>query len=146
MCLRQLAGYRDHAAAFRDAGFDLARLSVDEPVRSDAVRREHQLPFPILCDTRREVIGTWGVITRNEKGGIAIPATLVFDRDRRVLFSSLDGEFNRVGAKALLEYLQRPAAGSGPRSPRRRFLLASPGDWWRAIRGAFRFGLRSPRT
>ena len=141
-----MAGYSDHAAAFRDAGFDLAALSVDEPVRSEAVRREYGLPFPILYDTRRDVIGTWGVINRNEKGGIAIPATLVFDRDRRVLFSSLDGEFNRVDAKALLEYLRRPEAGSVPHAPRRRILFASLGDYWRAIRRAFRFGLRSPRT
>jgi peroxiredoxin len=142
MCLRQLADYRDHAAGFRDAGFDLAALAVDEPARSEAMRRQYELPFPILCDTRREVVEAWGVINREEKGGIAVPAIFVIDRDRRVLLASVDGEFLRVGPEALLAALRRP--GSGP-APPARFLLGSLLDWRRAVRNALRFGLRSPR-
>ena len=145
MCLRQLADYRDRAAGFRDAGFDLAALSVDEPARSEAVRRQYELPFPILCDTRREVIEAWGIINQKEKGGIAVPSVFVLDRERRVLFGSVDGEFNRVSAAALLDSLRSRTAAANPLAPRRRFLFATLGDWWRAIRGALRFGLRSPR-
>lgn len=145
MCLRQLADYRDRAAGFRDAGFDLAALSVDEPARSEAVRRQYELPFPILCDTRREVIEAWGVFNRKEKGGIAVPAVFVLDRDRRVLFGSVDGEFSRIGAGALLDSLRSRTASANPLAPRRRFLVATLGDYWRAILGAFRFGFRSPR-
>jgi|SRR5271154_156536 len=145
MCLRQLAEYRDHAAAFRDAGFDLAALAVDEAARSEAVRLGNNLPFPILCDTRREVIEEWGIINRKEKGGIANPAIFVLDRDRRVLFGSEDGEFSRVGATALLEALREHSGGAKSPAPRRHFIIATLGDWWRAIRGAIRFGFRSPR-
>jgi peroxiredoxin len=145
MCLRQLAEYRDHAAALRDAGFDLAALAVDEPARAEAVRQQYDLPFPILCDTRREVIEAWGVINRKEKGGIAEPAVFVLDQDRRVLAGSVDGEFNRVGAPALLEYLRSRGAAANSPALRRHFVLARLGDWWRAVRGALRFGVRSPR-
>lgn len=145
MCRRQLADYRDHAAAFREAGFDLSALAVDEPARSEAVRQQYELPFPILCDTRREVIEAWGVINRKEKGGIAEPAVFAIDRDRSVLAGSVDGEFNRVGAPALLEYLRsRSGAANSPGLPR-HFVIARLGDWWPAIRGALRFGVRSPR-
>ncbi len=145
MCLRQLAEYRDHAAAFHDAGFDLAALAVDEPARSDAVRRQYDLPFPILCDTRREVIEAWGIINHKEKGGIAEPAVFVLDRDRRVLAGSVDGEFIRVGAPALLEFLRSRGAAANSPAPRRHFVFATLGDIWRAARGALRFGVRSPR-
>lgn len=145
MCLRQLADYRDQSAGFRQAGFDLAALAVDEPARSEAIRRELQLPFPILCDTRREVIEAWGVINRKEKGGIAQPAIFILDRDRRVLFGSVDGEFSRVGAAALLKSLRNRGGAAGSLAPRRQFLIATPGDYWRAVRGALRFGVRSPR-
>jgi peroxiredoxin len=146
MCLRQLAEYRDHAEGFREAGFDLAALAVDESARSEVVRRENKLPFPLLCDTRREVIEAWGVINRKEKGGIAEPAIFVLDRDRRVLFGSVDGEFSRIGAAALLEALRNRSAGAKSLAPRRRFIIATLGDWWRAIRGVLRFGVRSPRS
>jgi peroxiredoxin len=142
MCLRQLADYRDHAAGFREAGFDLAALAVDEPARSEAMRRQYELPFPILCDTRREVVEAWGVINRKEKGGIAVPAVFVIDRDCRVLLASVDGEFLRVGPEALLESLR--SRGGAP-APRTHFVLALLIDWWRAIGNAFRYGLRSPR-
>jgi peroxiredoxin len=145
MCLRQLAGFRDQAAGFRHAGFDLAALAVDEPARSEAIRRELQLPFPILCDTRREVIEAWGVINRKEKGGIAQPAIFVLDRDRRVLFESVDGEFSRVGATELLESLRSRSGPAGSLVPRRQFVIATLGDYWRAVRSALRFGVRSPR-
>lgn len=144
MCLRQLADYRDHAPGFRNAGIDLAALAVDEPARSEAVRRELSLPFPILCDTRRAVVEAWGVINRKEKGGIAVPSIFILDRDRRVLFVSLDGEFSRVGAAALVEALGgRRADASGSIAPRRRFVVATFGDYWRALRNALRFGARS---
>lgn len=145
MCLRQLADYRDHAAAFDDAGFDLAALAVDEPARSEAVRRQCELPFPILCDTRREVIEAWGIINHKEKGGIAEPAVFVLDPDRRVLVGSVDGEFIRVGASALLESLRSRGAAANSPAPRKNFVFATLGDYWRAVRGALRFGVRSPR-
>lgn len=146
MCLRQLAEYRDHRANFRQAGFDLAALAVDEPARSEAVRRRYGLPFPILCDVRREVIEAWGVINRKEKGGIAVPAVFVLGRDRRVLLGSVDGEFSRVGATALLEALRDQRGGAKSIEPRRHFVIARFGDYWRAIRGMLRFGVQSPRA
>lgn len=145
MCLRQLADYRDQSSGFRAAGLDLAALAVDEPTRSEAIRQELQLPFPILCDTRREVIEAWGVLNRKEKGGIAQPAVFILDRARCVLFGSVDGEFSRIGAAALLASLRSESFPAGSLAPRREFLVARVGDYWRAVRGALRFGMRSPR-
>ncbi len=139
-----MAEYRDHYRDFRAAGLDVAALAVDEPQRSEAVRRQYELLFPILCDTRREVVQRWGLLNREEKGGIAEPATFVLDRDARVIYGAADGIFARVGAAALLEALRGPGGAGKTIAPRRHLLISTLGDYARALRNALRFGVRSP--
>lgn len=141
-----MAEYRDHYEDFQAAGFAVAALAVDEPIRSEALRRDLRLPFPILCDTEREVVSAWGLLNAAEKGGVARPAVLILDEDRRVLYSSRDSTHRRLRAGELVAFLCLGRVIAGARPPRRRILLAGLSDCWRALRSALRFGLTSPRT
>ncbi len=141
-----MAEYRDHYEDFQAAGFAVAALSVDEPNRSEALRQNLRLPFPILCDTEREVVSAWGLLNATEQGGIARPAVFVLDEDRRVLYSSRDATHRRLRTEELAAFLRLGRVIAQARPPRRRFLLGGLSDWWRALRNALRFGFTSPRT
>jgi peroxiredoxin len=140
-----LAEYRDLHESFRRAGTDLAAIAVDEPRRSEAVRQELGLPFPILCDTRRELISAWDLLNAREKGGIAKPAVFVIDRERRVRFASVDRDAVRVPGAAVLEFLLGGMTKTMPERGLRRLSIPLFADWFRALRNTFRFGLRSPK-
>lgn len=140
-----MAEYRDRYESIRKAGADIAAVAVDEPAPSEAVRQELGLPFPILCDTRRELITAWGLLNAGEKGGIAKPAVFVIDRERRVRFRSVDRDAVRVPAGAVLEFLLSGMAKTMPERGLRRLAIPLFADWFRALRNTVRFGLRSPK-
>ncbi len=69
-------------------GGRLLAVAVDEPQDARRVVERIGLEFPILCDTKREVIRAYGLV--HEGGGldgsdIAIPAHLLIDRDGRII-------------------------------------------------------------
>ncbi len=72
-CLRQLAEFRDLADDFRALGVQIAALAVDPPEQSDRVRRQYALPFPILCDTEKNVARAWVCPTRKKKAVLLSP-------------------------------------------------------------------------
>lgn len=126
----------------RGAGADVAALSVDPPEHAEALRREYQLPFPILCDTEHKVVQEWDLYNREEKGGIARAALFLLDRDRRVLFASLAGVTSRVRASDILAYLRGTAE---VRQPRKRVVLPTIWEWLRTAWPAVRLALFSPK-
>jgi peroxiredoxin len=101
-----LAEFRDFSDDFRGLGVHIAALAVDSPERSDRVRRQYELPFPILCDTQKEVVRAWGLFNAEEKGGIAVPAVLLLGRDRRIRSIMIEGVSTRVRAADLLNFLR----------------------------------------
>jgi peroxiredoxin len=107
-----LADYRDRYQAIRAAGADVVAISVDKPSRSEELRRELDLPFPILSDADRYVVREWGIFNQRERGGIAKPAVFIIDADRRVLFRSVDGVRTRVGADEVIRALQTPGTNA----------------------------------
>ena len=131
-----MADYREHYGEIRATGASVAAISVDPPEKSDAVRQELQLPFPILCDTERRVVQQWDIYNAREKGGIAKPAIFIIDRDRSVRYHSIDTKSVRVPAS---EIVRIPPA-------RRKLYFPRLADFIRAIRNATRFGVRSPRA
>lgn len=141
-----MAEYRDRYEEFQAAGFAVAALSVDDPVRSEALRRDLRLPFPILCDTEREAVSAWGLLNAREKGGVARPAVFILDEERRVLYSSRDSVHRRLRAGELVAFLRLGRVIAMVRPPRRRILLPGWSDLRRALRNALRFGFTSPRT
>ena len=123
----------------RAAGAEVVALAVDDPARSEPLRREMRLPFPILCDTRREVVRAWGLYNPKEHGGIAYPAVFVIDRDRIVRWRSLDRTATRVRTDAVLRFLEE-----GHVPPPRRVVLPRLRDFVRALRNWITRGGTTP--
>jgi len=103
------------------------------------MRKDLSIPFPLLSDTNRATIIEWGVLNANEKGGIAIPATFLIDREREVRFASVEDMMMRIEPRAVLEVVLAIPSGSviAPRArgvnPAMMFL--------RAMANGFRYGV-----
>ncbi|MDE3179100.1 MAG: peroxiredoxin family protein [Acidobacteriota bacterium] len=127
-----MAEYRGQYTEIRNAGGDVAGVSVDEPAKSESLRQELKLPFTLLCDTQKTVITKWGVLNEKERGGIATPSVFVVDGDLRVRFGSVDRMGARIRASAIVDFL-REGMQPEPVTSRRR-VIPHPIDWLRAIR------------
>jgi peroxiredoxin len=130
-----LADYREHYPQILAAGATMAAISPDAPERSETLRRDLQLPFPILCDTERRVIREWDVHNPRERGGIAKPSVFVIDKERKVCYGAVDGVANRRPPAEILRVLQRNPKAQPIRS---KVYLPRPADWFRAIRNNLR--------
>jgi len=106
-------------------------VSVDPPHKSEAIRRELWLPFPILCDTERRVIQDWDIYNPREKGGIAKPAVFVIGRDRVLRYSSVDEVPKRVPASEIVRVLGTVARAQ---PLRRKVYIPRLGDFVSALR------------
>lgn len=110
-------------------------VSVDPPEKSEKLRLELHLPFPILCDRERRVIQEWDIYNPRDKGGIAKPAVFVIDRNRAVRYGTVDAVATRVPASEIVRVLQATARY---RSIQRKVYIPRPAEWLRAIRNSFR--------
>jgi peroxiredoxin len=134
-----LAEFRDSSDDFRSLGVHIAALSVDFPEQSDRLRRQYELPFPILCDAKKEVVRAWGLFNAEEKGGIAVPAVVLLGRDGRIQLMMIEGVATRVRAGDLLGFLRcHPVSPSsaddmGSHTQRQRVIFPSLVDFGRAI-------------
>ncbi len=134
-----MAEFRDLADDFRGLGVHIAALAVDSPEQSDRVRRQYELPFPILCDTQKEVVRAWGLLNAEERGGIAVPAVVLLGSDRRIRLIVIEGVSTRVRAADLLEFLRsRPvpaisADDMASNTQRQRVIFPSLADFGRAV-------------
>jgi peroxiredoxin len=122
-------------------GFGVAALSVDAPALSRALAEQLRLPYPLLCDSGRDVIRAYGLLNAAEKGGIAYPATFVLERGRIVRFRSLDRTASRVNLETLVAFLRSDS--EAPALPRRSGVVPGLRDWSRAIGNALRHGAKS---
>lgn len=143
-----MADYSKHLEDFRAAGAELVAISVDDASRSEPVRNEIGIRFPLLCDTRREVVTAWGLLNTRENGGIAFPASFVIDRDRVVRFRAIEDVASRVSVDQLLGLARElgkeaDAAATTTTQPRKRGVW--PGAMFvRATMNAIRRGVRVP--
>jgi peroxiredoxin len=134
-----LAEFRDLFEEFRGLGVHIAAVAVDSPERSDRVRRQYELPFPILCDTQKKVVRAWGLFNAEEKDGVAVPAIVLLGRDRRIQSSMIEGVATRVRAADLLKSLRSyptPADSANDmpsNAPRQRVIFPALVDFGRAI-------------
>ena len=130
-----MADYRDHYEEIRAAGADIVAISVDRPEESEPLRRELRLPFTILSDADRRLVIEWNILNAREHGGIAKPSVFVVDTDRGVLFSSVDGVRNRMGASELARMVR---ACTFERGAKRQAYTPTFGDVRNALRNLFR--------
>jgi thioredoxin-dependent peroxiredoxin len=139
-----LADYSEHLKDFRAVGAGLVAISVDDAARAEPLRQELGIKFPLLCDTRREVVSAYGLLNPRENGGIAFPASFVIDRDRVVRFRALEDVASRVSVDQLLGLVRELGHGGEPQAtPRKRGVF--PGLMFlRAGINAVRRGVRVP--
>ena len=137
-----MADYSAVADQFRSAGAEVAALSVDDEKRSEALRQQLNLKFPLLCDPGRAVVKAYDLLNAGEKGGIAYPAVFVIDRERVVRFAAREEVATRTDIKQLLELVHRISQGGEPvAKPRQRGLW--PGEMFlRATMNALLRGIR----
>lgn len=121
----------------------MVAISVDGPEKSQAVRDELRLDFPILCDTYRRVTREWGVFNAREKGGIAKPAVFILDPGRLVRYVSVDEVGSRIPASEIVRPL---SPRDGAPAPQRRRLVPRPGNFFRAVRNSLQFGMHQPES
>jgi glutaredoxin-dependent peroxiredoxin len=126
-----LADYREHYLEIRSAGADVVGVSVDAPDKSEALRVQLSLAFPILCDMERKVVREWGIYNSQEKGGIAKPAVFIIDPSHVVSYASVDTVATRVSASEIVSLLQSSAKA---RPVRRRVYVPLFSEWVKAIR------------
>jgi peroxiredoxin len=140
-----LAEYRDRFIELTTLGLGLVAVSVDEPGRSRALEEQLKLPFELLSDADREVVQAYGIFNREEKGGIAYPATFVLDRDRTVRFRSLDRTVTRVDPAALFAFLRNGLSSASSEATAKRPIIPRFADLRRMMANALRYGVRSPK-
>jgi len=129
-----LADYRNHYGEIRAGGAQLVAVSVDPPDRSQALRQQLDLPFPILCDTSRRVVREWHIYNPREHGGIAQPAVFIIDPDRRVRYGTVDSVSKRTSAA---ESLRALSSREIVNLQRKRY-IPQMRDWFRALRNLLR--------
>ncbi len=113
----------------------MVAVSVDPAQKSEALRLELHLPFPILCDTERRIIQEWDIYNARERGGIAKPAVFVIDPDRVVRYGTVDAVVTRVPASEIVRVLQTTTEAQ---PLRRRVHIPQFAHLFRAIRNAIR--------
>lgn len=134
-----MAEFQARLVEFRSAGWTLAALSVDDPGRSQPVHERLRLEFPILCDQSRATLAAWDLLNPDERGGIAVPAVIAIDRQRRVAHRWLETTATRVTADGVLAALTGGAA-----DPERRVRVGL-GDLTMALINAARRGGTTPK-
>jgi peroxiredoxin Q/BCP len=140
-----LADYSEYLDEFRAAGAELVAISVDDATRAESCRQELGVKFPLLCDTSREVVKKYGLLNSGEKGGIALPASFVIDRNRVVQFRALEEIASRVSVDQLLELVREVGRGATEPQTKPRKRGVFPGLMFlRASMNALRHGVRSP--
>jgi peroxiredoxin len=140
-----LADYAALYPSFGAAGAELAAVSVDQPERSAAVKRDLALPYPILSDGSREVIARWGVLNAREKAGIAVPSVFVLDRELRLRMLAVEEVARRLTPGEVLQFVVAMQNAQAADPPRMR--KVKPGLMFlRALANAFRHGVRASRV
>jgi peroxiredoxin len=138
-----LAEYRARYDELRGAGAGIAAISVDDPSRAEPMRRDLNLPFPILCDTGREVIRAFDLVNASE-GEIAYPAAVVIDRDRRVRYRVLESTTARASVAEVVAAARAVASGGAPARTEGERRAVWPGTMFlRATVNAMTRGFRS---
>ena len=130
-----MADYREHYLEIRSAGASVVAVSVDAPDKSEALRVDLALPFPILCDTERRVVRDWGIYNSGEKGGIAKPAVFIIDSTLVVRYAEVDTVVRRAPAVEIVSVLLNAAEGQ---PVRRRVHVPLFSEWKSAIRNVIR--------
>ncbi len=108
VCTRQLCDYRDHPGVFADAGVRVLALNTQSLDSHATFAAKHELPFPLLSDSKGEVCTAYGA---TGLFGMTRRALFLIGRDGRVLYRQVDlPVFRRTAAElqdVIAEHLGR---------------------------------------
>lgn len=91
-CIAELRGLGAVNSELQKMGVRLAAISVDPPDKSRGVVESQKLPYPILADTTHSTIAAYGLVHKDGYGSgndIAIPATIIVDRDGKIVWRDI---------------------------------------------------------
>jgi peroxiredoxin Q/BCP len=60
-CTAEACNLRDHYRELKDKGYALLGVSADSAKKQQNFREKHELPFPLIPDTEKEIIRAYGV-------------------------------------------------------------------------------------
>ena len=60
-CTTEACNLRDNYAALRRAGYEVVGVSVDSATSHQKFIAKHELPFPLIADTEKTLVGAFGV-------------------------------------------------------------------------------------
>jgi glutaredoxin-dependent peroxiredoxin len=89
-CTQEMCTFRDMYGELEKINGMVVGISVDAPFAQKAFAEKYNLSFPLLCDFKREVIKSYGVVWRNLSGvegyETANRAIFVVDDSGKVVF------------------------------------------------------------
>ena len=65
VCTKEMCTFRDMYGELENLDGMVVGISVDAPFAQKAFAEKYNLPFPLLCDFKREVIGKYGVVWKS---------------------------------------------------------------------------------
>lgn len=83
-CTTEACGLRDDMDAFRDLGATVVGSSYDTIKSHKKFISDHNLPFPLISDRKKEVAKAFGV----DRAMFAERATFILDKDGTVLYAN----------------------------------------------------------
>ncbi len=101
-----MAEIKTHYKTIEQYQTTVLALSVDSLKQSQALTREMNLPFRLLCDTDKKVSSQYQLLNSHEHGGISYPAIFLIKSSGVIGYRSLDRTAQRVNLTEILEYLK----------------------------------------
>jgi len=87
-CTNEACNLRDHYADLLDAGYEVVGVSIDSEQSHKKFIAKHELPFHLIADTEKELVGLTGVWQEKSMYGRkymgVVRTTLIVDADGRV--------------------------------------------------------------
>lgn len=106
-CTKQMCGYRDSIDAFRKANTEVIGISLDNPRKSAAFKKEHGLPFLVIADPDRVITNAFGVPVTNLLV-VRFTKRCVFLIDKEGVVNYVNGSYNvSRDAAPLLEQIRQ---------------------------------------
>ena len=132
-----MAEIKKNIDSFKEFNISIAAISTDSIKQSQAVAREMELPFDLLCDVDKTVINKYNLLNPFEHGGIAKPAIFLILPSGKIGYRSIDGTARRVDITGLLEFLKKHAKDKdykAPASAKKKWIIPSPKETWQLTR------------
>jgi peroxiredoxin len=106
VCTKQLCNYRDNLRIFEELGVQLLAINPQPLESHQRFARKHDLPFPILADTSKEVCRRYGALGFL---GLAKRALVLIGRDGKIRYRRTDFPLFHRKAEELAQVIKKLA-------------------------------------